>query len=115
MADKMKSAPLDARLADRLLDLLSTDDAYRARFQDDPRAALIEIGYRSPAPAKMTADGTVPVAPPETLIDCKVENLAPKEVIQAARSDIRAMLLRGLAQQTPQLDAGLASGLRLVK
>jgi len=106
MAEKVKTAPLDPRLADRLLDLLSTDDDYRARFQADPRAALYEIGHESPTPAQMTACGSLPVALPEALVDCKVERLAPKESIAAAREEIRAMLLSGLDQTTPKLDAG---------
>lgn len=106
---------MDAVLADRLLDLLSTDDAYRARFQHDPRAALAEIGYVAPGPARMAANGGLPVAMPEALVDCKVETLAPKEVIAAARAEIRAMLLQGLTQQTPKLDTGLETGVRTLK
>jgi putative modified peptide len=105
MATKTKSAPLDPTITDRLLGLLSTDDAYRARFQQDPRAALEEIGYESPTPAKMTACGAMPVAIPESLIDCKVDELASKEVIAAARDEIRTMLTGGLTQVTPRLDA----------
>lgn len=112
--NKPLTAPLDPALADRLLDLLSTDDAYRARFQDDPRAALHEIGYESPAPARMTACGAMPISMPEALIDCKVENLAPKETIAAAREGIRAMLTRGLNQTTPDLNAR-TSAVRLFK
>jgi putative modified peptide len=104
MAEKMRTATLDAQLVDRLLDLLSMDDDYRARFQAEPRTALYEIGYQSPAPARMTACGSMPAAMPEALIDCKVEQLAPKESIAAARKEIRAMLLRGLDQTTPKLD-----------
>lgn len=115
MAEKMKTAPLDAQLADRLLDRLSTDDDYRARFQADPRAALHEIGYESPVPAQMTACGSLPVALPEALIDCKVEELAPKEVIAAAREEIRTMLLQGVTQTTPKLDTGLQTNVRVMK
>lgn len=106
MAIKIKSAPLDPQIADRLLDLLSTDDTYRSRFQLDPRTALTEIGYESPAPARMTACGAMPVSMPETLIDCKVNELASKEAIALARNEIRAMLTSGLNQTTPQLDVG---------
>ena len=104
MTAKPVTAPLSPEIADRLLDLLSTDDAFRARFQADPRAALHEVGYQSPAPAKMTACGAVAEAIPETLIDCKVEELAPKEAIIQAREEIRAMLTSGLAQTSPGLD-----------
>ena len=92
MTAKTTTAPLSAELADRLLDRLSTDDGYRARFQADPRTALEEIGYQSPAPSRITACGSMPEAIPEALIDCKVETLAPKEAMAAAREEIRTML-----------------------
>ncbi|GAB3387091.1 NHLP-related RiPP peptide [Lysobacter fragariae] len=115
MANKIQSAPLSPEVADRLLDLLSTDDAYRARFQADPGSALYEVGYQKPAPAQMTACGTMPVAMPEALIDCKVQNLASKEVISAARAEIRAMLTKGLAQSSPSLDAAITAERRSLK
>jgi putative modified peptide len=116
MAIKTKSAPLDPQIADRLLDLLSTDDSFRARFEHDPRAALHEIGYESPMPAKMTACGSLAAAPdPEPLIDCKVENLATKEAIAMARDEIRAMLTSGMAQTPPQLDTVETASRRLRK
>lgn len=109
MNSRIKTAPLDAAIADRLLDLLSTDDGFRLRFQQNPRAALEEIGYESPTPAKMTACGSMPIAEPEALIDCRVNELASKTVIAQARSLIHAMLTRGLSQTTPDLDARTAS------
>ena len=115
MAIKTKSAPLDPQIANRLLDLLSTDDSFRARFQHDPRAALYEIGYESPMPAKMTACGAMPTIVPETLIDCRVENLASKEVIAAARDEIRTMLTSGLTQTPPKLDTPETASRRLRK
>lgn len=36
-AAKKRSAPLDPQVADRLLDLLSTDDTFRQLFQTSPR------------------------------------------------------------------------------
>lgn len=109
------TAPLDSELADRLLDLLSTDDLFRERFQRDHMAALRSIGYESPAPGLMTACGAVPVAQPEAFRECKVTELAPKEAIAAARDEIRTMLLRGLTQTTPKLDVGNATGRYLRK
>lgn len=111
MATKIASAPLSAEIADRLLDLLSTDDAYRVRFQADPRAALYEIGYQSSVQGSMTACGMAPAAIPETLIDCKVQDLASKEEIKAARQEIRTMLTQGLTHIAPQLDTALKGNL----
>lgn len=109
MSNRIKTAPLDATIADRLLDRLSTDDSFRSRFQRNPRAALEEVGYVSPAPAKMTACGAMPDPVPEALIDCKVDELASKEAIAEARTEIHAMLTRGLSQTSPRLDAGIDS------
>ena len=109
------TAPLNAELADRLLDLLSTDDLFRERFQRDHLEALRSIGYESPAPGLMTACGTVPASQPEAFRDCKVTELAPKEAIAAARGEIRAMLTKGLSQQTPKLDTGLDTFPRKLK
>jgi putative modified peptide len=113
--DKMLTAPLDPAIADRLLDLLGTDDTFRAQFQRDHLSALRSIGYESPTPARMTACGSVPAAQSEPFDDCKVEELAPKEAIQAARESIRAMLLAGLSQTVPNLDAVLIRERRSLK
>lgn len=99
------TAPLEARIADRLLDLLSTDDGFRDRFQRDHLSALAEIGYVPQEPGAMTACGTTVAAAPAPFRDCKVEQLASKDIIASARDEIRAMLTRGLNQNTPQLDA----------
>ena len=103
------TAPLEARIADRLLDLLSTDDGFRDRFQRDHLSALAEIGYVPQEPGAMTACGLVVSAQPEPFDDCKVTQLAPKQVIASARAELRKMLLTGLNQTVPQLDVGLDS------
>lgn len=113
--NKALTASLDPAIADRLLDLLSTDDDFRDQFQRDHLSALRGIGYESPAPAKMTACGSLPVIQSEPFADCKVEELAPKEAILAARESIRSMLLAGLAQTTPTLDAALIRERRSLK
>ena len=99
------TAPLEARIADRLLDLLSTDDGFRDRFQRDHLSALAEIGYVPQEPGAMTACGLAVAAQPEPFADCKVRQLASKDVIRAARNEIRSMLITGLNYTTPKLDA----------
>jgi len=42
-------APLNPQVADKLLELLSTDDDFRDLFQRDAHAALVEAGYSAPA------------------------------------------------------------------
>ena len=109
MSTKTRTAPLPVEVADRLLDLLSSDDLFRERFQRDHLAALRSIGYESPTPGQMTACGAVPAAQPEAFRDCKVRQLASKEAIAAAREEIMGMLMKGLAQTTPQLDVGITA------
>ena len=107
--NKPLTAPLDPALADRLLDLLSTDDMFRERFQRDHLAALRTLGYESPSPGQMTACGEVaPATELEPFRECKVKNLVSKDVIKAARDEIRAMLMRGLDQTVPNLDVATA-------
>jgi putative modified peptide len=108
--NKPLTAPLDPALADRLLDLLSTDDLFRERFQRDHLAALRTIGYESPTPGQMTACGEMALAAAaEPFRDCKVKQLASKEAINEARTQLKGMLLAGLDQTTPQLDVGISA------
>ncbi|MGO4221684.1 NHLP-related RiPP peptide [Lysobacter sp. TAF61] len=46
---KPRTAPFDPVVADRLLALLSTDDAFRLQFQHSPQDALASIGFAPPA------------------------------------------------------------------
>lgn len=101
-----KTAPLEPRIADRLLDLLGDSDKFRELFQRDPAAALELIGHQEHVTANTfvadsrTVEGTAPIA------GClSVSELASKETIQAAREELRGMLVAGLAYHTPQLDA----------
>lgn len=106
MTDK-KTAPLDPQIADRLLDLLSTDDAFRDLFQANPTEALGRLGYLPAAgAAMMPLDQSEQEQAQASLTSClQVQALASKEVIAEARETIRAMLIAGLAYHSPQLDA----------
>lgn len=42
-------APLDPKVARKLLDLLSTDNDFRRLFKQDAHAALVKAGYKAPA------------------------------------------------------------------
>lgn len=114
--DGDKTAPLDPKIADKLLDLLSTDDDFRELFSSDPQAALAQVGYqREPEAslAKTTSDDSI--ARKAFGDCCSVSELASKEVILEARDAIRSMLTSGLGQITPQLDAGLTNDRRTLK
>lgn len=97
---KKRAAPLDPQVADRLLDLLSTDDAFRKLFSRDPREALAQAGFVN------TTDMPSPA-------DCKIWPLASKSQIAAARDEIKKMFTSGLDQTTPQLDASFGGKYRL--
>jgi len=42
---KVGPAGLDAKVVGRLLDKLATDDAFRALFESDAKAALLQVGH----------------------------------------------------------------------
>jgi putative modified peptide len=102
---KQRSASLDPQVADRLLDLLSTDDAFRQLFQTSPQAALRSIGY-VPDEADATVIADLNVAQyPEPFSLCEVGQLASKQAIRDARAVLKEVLMKGLAYNTPTLDA----------
>jgi len=96
---------LEIGVARRLVDLLSTDDEFRALFSANPGEALLAVGFDSQRqPAEW-----------EVLRVCfAVTALASKEVIAAARHEINLMLTSGLGQLVPALDAGLG-GVHVLK
>lgn len=92
---KKRSAPLDPQVADRLLDLPSTNNAFRRLFKRNPGKALEQLGFvastRAPSP-----------------VGCffGISKLASKTQISEGRETIKTMLTGGLALTSPQLDAG---------
>lgn len=78
---------------DQLLDLLSVDDEFRARFSADPGEALKQIGWTAGSPECM-----------------RVGILADKAQIIAARDQLRKQFI-GFGSHTVifQLDAGTVS------
>lgn len=87
---KKRAAPLDPQVADRLLDLLSTDDAFRRLFSRDPRKALEQVGFSNttdlPSPAFCTSGIT----------------LASRSEIAAARGEIKTMFTSDDVHQWPE-------------
>ncbi|MGH8073872.1 MAG: NHLP-related RiPP peptide [Lysobacter sp.] len=72
--------PLEPSVADRLLELLSTDDGFRAKFQQDPSTALKQAGL-SDAEAALSGTSCM-----------RVSNLASKEEVQASREVLQNYL-----------------------
>ena len=91
---KKRSAPLDPQTADRLLDLLSSDDAFRRLFKRDARKALEQVGY---------VESSLLASPSWCFFG--ITKLASKADIREARNKIRTMLTSGLSQNPIQLDA----------
>lgn len=75
-----------------LLDKLSSDDAFREMFSNNPRAALSSLGY-TPAQDDTQAHG---------IWDClMVGQLASKEVIRASRDQLLRQLTSAKAGAHP--------------
>lgn len=70
-------------IAAKLLDGLSSDDAFRAKFAGDPRQVLADLGF---APA---GDASIQGGIWSCLI---VQELASKEVIRSARAEVMAQI-----------------------
>ena len=89
--------PLDPRVADKLLDLLSTDNEFRRLFKKDPVAALAKVGH-VPAKELLPRKGPpfTPPGPPATVppvLGCmQVSRIATKAEVQASRDALRNYL-----------------------
>jgi len=99
---KFEFDPGSARV---LIDLLATDDGFRARFSADPVAAL-------------ESEGLVPTGPQGDSIRANarclmVGQLASKQEILAARGQLNKMLTAGSSQTVPALDVNPTRGLVL--
>lgn len=94
-----KPTPLDPKVADKLLDLLGTDNEFRRLFKKDPGAALVKAGYKLPKGDASAASNL------QRLHDqLKVEKIAPKAAVQKARQDIKSSLISELAMQPIHLN-----------
>lgn len=81
---------LDPKIADKLLDKLSTDNEFRRLFKKDPAAALVKVGH--PKDAALATAGC-----------CQIQNIAPKAQIVKSRSELKAMLTASLSMTPPKL------------
>ena len=99
---KPRTVPMSRPAAIKLVDLLATSDEFRDVFMRDARMALETWEFDQ-----------------DTIDDfwwqCKIgiTQLAPKEVVLAARDEIVSMLMTALNQTTPRLDSGLEGHRRL--
>jgi putative modified peptide len=80
MSDKIPGGaptPLSPEAADRLLDLLSSDDKFRDLFMRDPVSALLKAGYSASDQELAQLRTTM-----------KVDSLASKDAIAGARAQL---------------------------
>lgn len=104
-----KTAPLDPKVAGKLLDKLSTDNEFRRLFKKDPKAALISVGYKEPL-----EDGTS--GKRRRIYDCcTVDRIAPKADIIKARAALLELLLAGMMQSPIQLNVASSAARRTRK
>jgi putative modified peptide len=120
---KKQAAPLDPKVADRLLDLLSTDNEFRRLFKKDPQAALVKAGWKPPKETAasgvtkarkgppFTPPGPPEAVPPGTCL--LVTQIAPKAEIVKARDALRTMLVGGLSQGPNHFDASTSASRRV--
>ena len=95
-----KAAPLDPKVAGKLLDKLGTDNEFRRLFKKDPKTALVQAGYKLP---KGDAEA---VAQLDRIAGCMaVKSIAPKAEILKARQSLQEHFTAGLSMSPIQLNA----------
>jgi putative modified peptide len=94
-----KVAPLDPKVAGKLLDKLSTDNEFRRLFKKDPRTALIQAGYKLP---KGNPDAAAEL---DRICGCmRVQSIAPKADVVKARESLQAYFTAGLGMSPIHLN-----------
>lgn len=94
-----KAAPLDPKVASKLLDKLGTDNEFRRLFKKDPKAALIQAGYKLPKGDAAAA------AELDRICGCmSVQSIAPKADVIKARDSLHSVFTAGLAMTPVQLN-----------
>ena len=94
-----KAAPLDPKVASKLLDKLGTDNEFRRLFKKDPKAALIQAGYKLPKGDAAAA------AELDRICGCmSVQSIAPKADVIKARDSLHSVFTAGLSMHPVQLN-----------
>lgn len=100
-----KAAPLDPKVAGKLLDKLSTDNDFRRLFKKDPKAALLSVGHKEAG----AGDGG-------GIYDCcQVDRIAPKAEIVKARDELLKQFTAGMSQSPIQLNVADSASRRTLK
>ena len=105
-----KAAPLDPKVANKLLDKLGTDNEFRRLFKKDPKAALVKVGYKVPKGDAAAEAGLAQIS------GCmQVQRIAPKADIVKARESLHAYLTVGMAMSPIQLNVASTDSRRTRK
>lgn len=113
-----QSEPLSPKVADRLLDLLSTDNEFRRLIKKDPQAAFIQAGYKLPkelaawlkqTPGKGPRPPLPPHVPMPPWMCCNIDHIAPKSSVGLSRQLLKGMLTQGMNQSPIMLAVGANS------
>ncbi|MGH8025563.1 MAG: NHLP-related RiPP peptide [Pseudoxanthomonas sp.] len=102
-----KAAPLDPKVAGKLLDKLSTDNEFRRLFKKDPLSALVSVGYKPPQD-----DGS---ALRSIQNCCRVDRIAPKADIVKTRGAMLELLMAGMMQSPIHLNVASTAARRTRK
>jgi len=101
------AAPLDPKVARKLLDKLGTDNEFRRLFKKDPKSALVASGY------KVAKGDTAGAAALEQLSAClSVDRIATKATIQGTRESLENQLIGGMGMSPIQLNVATTAPLR---
>ena len=105
-----KAAPLDPKVASKLLDKLGTDNEFRRLFKKDPRAALIQAGYKLPK------GDAVAAAELDKICACMaVQSIAPKATVLNSRESLHSLFTAGLSMHPVQLNIASTNSRRTRK
>lgn len=105
-----KAATLDPKVAGKLLDKLGTDNEFRRLFKKDPKAALIQAGY------KLAKGDAAAAAELDRVSGCLgVQSIAPKADVLRARNALQALFTAGLGMSPIQLNVASTAALRTRK
>lgn len=94
-----RTPALDPKVADKLLDKLSTDNDFRRLFKSDPAAALAKVGH--PKDAAALTGGC-----------CQLDSIAPKAQIVKSRDELKTMLAAGLSMSPIRLNVSASTPLQ---
>lgn len=95
--------PLQPKVADKLLEMLSSDDDFRDLFQRDATAALAQVGH--PPAQKLVASGRY--SPNDSFACMATNQLASKDALSQARQQLVGTLTGSGSHTDPhRFDAG---------